>query len=415
MQYNDRTQLESTILKALCTRSELFDLFPLAIKDFQNPINKKIFTYLIDLYVQNIIPSLVSLSSEFQFSEIKHLFEDDIFIIPRDFEMACQKLREDALKIEILQKIQICKNSFEFFQFIDQLKTINTIGNLDDFNDNLEKYIKENEEILQRIKDGNSIGLLNYWDQFSKKVPMLPGDYCVIGANTSVGKTSFSLNIAVNAATLEQKVLFISLEMPRKHVFDKIAAMLSQKSVYDFKFVKNPLNDTKRILKTLKNNFQFVFAPDATSNTIRQIVKRVGKVDLIVIDYIQIICDQAQRGESENLRISKISKSLKLMAGENNCVVIAPSQLNRDNAKQNREPRLSDLRDSGSLEQDAAIVLLLHRDEEENKAKTKVIVAKNRTGEQCTIDFAFNPICSYFEELKNKKTENKIVFPNSSL
>src|SRR5262249_16750074 len=152
------------------------------------------------------------------------LFES-IYVIPKDFDIMCEKLREDTLRYEILKKAEHCGTATEFLTEIEVLKNVNTAAKIETFDEHIEKYIEENNEIRERTKKGESIGILNHWRKFSDKVPMLPGDYCVIGANTSVGKTSFSLNLAVNAATLGQKVLFISLEMPRKHIFDKIAAI----------------------------------------------------------------------------------------------------------------------------------------------------------------------------------------------
>lgn len=398
----DRAEVEANILRWLCHRPDFFENFPLSVKDFQNPINKKFFSLFSELKAQGKQIDLVSFSTDFEFSEIRHLFAGEDYPSPRDFLQCCEKLREDTLRISILKKAEDCEDTVDFFRFMELAKQVNTIKTLETFNEHLDKYIQENEEIIERNKNGESIGLLNYWDKFSQKVPMLRGDYCVIGANTSIGKTSFSLNLAVNAAALGQKVLFISLEMPRKHIFDKIAAILSQSPVHEYKFALNPLKETKVILEMLKDHFNFVYAPNCTTANVSQIIKKIGKIDLVVIDYIQLLRDPVLKNDNENLRISRISGALKMMAGENNCVVVVPSQLSRDNVKQAREPRLSDLRDSGSLEQDASIVILLHRDESENAAKVKAIVAKNRTGECCEIDFAFKTNCSFFEELKPK-------------
>ena len=403
LHHSERTQLEKEILGCILSRPELFDSFELRSRDFSTPLNLRIFDFICNLKAQGKPIEYLSFLNDFSHLEVANLFSNE-YVEPKNYTLACEKLREDCLRIAINQKTEQCGNSLEFFQSMDVMKQVNTIGTLQDFEEQIEEYGKEYEKIQERQKKGLGVGLLNSWKQFSKKVSLIPGDYCILGARPSIGKTSFALNMAIDAALLGQKVLFISAEMSQKHIFDKIAATLSMKPAWGFKFAKHPVGDVKALLRALRGNFQFIYLPVCTTGLITQIMKKAGKLDCVFIDYLQLLKDQPYKNDTENLRIGRISGVLKALGGTNECVMVIAAQLSRDNEKQKRKPMLSDLRDSGAIEQDADVVMLLHRDTRETP-ETELIVAKQRTGETCTINFLFNPEWNYFKE------NNEIISP----
>ncbi|OPX88978.1 MAG: Replicative DNA helicase [Pelotomaculum sp. PtaB.Bin104] len=399
-----RTQLESGVLSALCIHPNWFGLFDLSVADFRDRVTRKIFKFITKLNEKNEEISLVAFANDFDISEIKFLFDTEFgpFATPKDFSVACEKLREDTIRCEIIKKTKECGDSVEYMNFIETVKQLNTIGTLESFEEQLKKYAEEYEEIDRRNKAGQSSGLMLTWKTFTEAASLFPGDYCVLGARTSIGKTSFALSLAIDAAFMGQSVLFLSSEMPRKHVFDKMAACLMQQPVWKFKYAKAPLDETINALRSLKDKISFVYMPTMATHHIRAMLRKAPRFDLVIVDYLQLLKDYPRKSDTENLRLGRISAALKAIAGEFETVMFVPAQLNRESEKQKRRPMLSDLRDSGCIEQDADVVLLLHRENRE-EVEADLIIAKNRTGQTGEIQFLFNPEWSYFREAPDAK------------
>lgn len=219
---------------------------------------------------------------------------------------------------------------------------------------------------------------------------VLPGEYLILAANTSVGKTSLATQISRYIAQTKQ-VLIVSLEMTRQAIIDKNVAALSGVPSKLINLGNYPPDREERILNATAQLSTLNGTVTTTANTtmkIRNTIERMklGKgVDFVVIDYIQKIRDRY--GKSENDRISFISSELANMAKDYNVAIMALSQLNRLNwGRQDKRPMMSDLRDSGSLEQDADTILMLYREsyisaqtgEKSKDSTTELIVRKNR-------------------------------------
>ena len=240
------------------------------------------------------------------------------------------------------------------------------------------------------------------------------GDLIILAARPSMGKTAFALNIALNAAQIsKQAVALFSLEMPAEQL---ITRMLSVKSRISGSTLRtgqlssnsewNALNEAAADLKESK-----IFIDDSPSLRVAEIFSKCRKLQtehplsLIVIDYIQLISSSG-RSNSENRQqeVSEISRSLKALARELNVPVIALSQLSRlVEQRSDKRPQLSDLRESGALEQDADIVLFLYRqayyEKEETSAsteKTEVLISKHRNGPTGQVDLAFESSINAF-------------------
>lgn len=246
-----------------------------------------------------------------------------------------------------------------------------------------------------------------------------PSELIILAARPAMGKTSLALNFAVNMALRERlPVLFFSLEMSAVQV--GLRLLTSQAGIFSDKVFKGQLTDAdySEIAKAAGVLGEApLFIDDGSNinvNTIRAKSRRLkaeqGKLGMIVVDYLQLMQPTRPR-ESREQQIAEISRNLKFIAKELECPVVALGQLNRAlESRENKRPRLSDLRESGSLEQDADIVMFLYRDSEywpdeekrspENNDKlnvTELIIGKNRSGQTKTVGLYFHKEFTRFD------------------
>lgn len=238
----------------------------------------------------------------------------------------------------------------------------------------------------------------------------------VIGARPSIGKTAFALSIALNEAMKGYRVGFFSLEMPARSIGSRIIASLSG---VNFKHLRNRTmtkDELNRVIESIGMFYDKKFFVQDTANMklmdlraqARQ-MKLKDDVQIIFIDYIGLIENDNPTANEERFNwISKVSRQLKELARELDIPVVALCQVSRD--AEDQEPKLSNLRDSGSIEQDADVVLLLHRprpkEGEERKPieETSLIVAKNRNGETGVSKIAFQGAIVKFSDLEGAKS-----------
>ncbi len=227
-------------------------------------------------------------------------------------------------------------------------------------------------------------------------------DLVILAARPSMGKTAFVLNLALNAAVKQNKgVLVFSLEMSNSQIFQRMLAIESKIALNK---IRNGFIDEHEwgqlgiaSGKLANSNVQIADVPNVTVLEIRAMARRLkaaGKLDMILIDYLQLIRGTG-KGDNRQQEISDISRSLKGIARELNVPVIALSQLSRaPEQRADRRPMLSDLRDSGAIEQDADMVVFLYRDEyynedSESKGIAEVIIGKQRNGPVGTLKLTF--------------------------
>ena len=231
-------------------------------------------------------------------------------------------------------------------------------------------------------------------------------DLILIGARPAMGKTSFALNIARNVAVqAKKKVVFFSLEMGKEQLAQRILSTEARVESQKMRTGELTDDDWQRIAQaTVSLNEAELYFDDTANITVPEMKARVRKmrdVDCVIIDYLQLM-QGTKRTDSRVQEVSEITRSLKLMAKDLKIPVITCSQLSRstEGRGKSHKPQLSDLRESGSIEQDADIVLMLYRetyyDEEKNETvvtdenKAQVIVAKNRHGGTGEIDLHWN-------------------------
>ena len=232
------------------------------------------------------------------------------------------------------------------------------------------------------------------------------GQLIIVAARPSMGKTAFALNICENfSKDLGNGVIFFTLEMSSEEIVERLISSLSRIDNRKIKGIeKMSFRERLSILsaKSRLDRMKF-FVDDGCGRTVTQVhanarkYKRQFGINMVVVDYIQLMeSDPESAKMNRQEQVSKMSRRLKVMARDLNVPVIALSQLNRGVESKDRtdkRPRMSDLRESGSIEQDADMVLLLHRPEyynpQDSPGVAEVIVAKNRNGSTGTVRLAF--------------------------
>ena len=242
-----------------------------------------------------------------------------------------------------------------------------------------------------------------------------PGDLVVLAARPSMGKTALALNILERAALEKDKtVLLFSLEMPADQIIMRLLASHSQ--VRHDALRRGRLDATSRERLTLSAgqiSAAKIYIDDSSQPSLaeirakaRRLIREEGGLDLIIVDYLQLL--SLPRVESRQQEISTISRNLKSIARDLQVPVLTLAQLNRAAEKRDsHRPLLSDLRESGAIEQDADMVALLFREDyynptEENAGVTDLIIAKNRNGPTGNVALRFNRECMRFENLVHK-------------
>ena len=241
-----------------------------------------------------------------------------------------------------------------------------------------------------------------------------PSDLILVAARPSMGKTAFTLNIASHIAIREKKaVAFFSLEMSKEQLVQR---MLCSEATIDSQRLRiGELEErdwTKLISAADRLSSAPIYIDDTPGITVMEMRSKARRLkiehdlQLIIIDYLQLMQGSSNKGgDNRQQEISEISRSLKALARELNVPVIALSQLSRSvESRQIKKPMLSDLRESGSLEQDADIVSFLYREdyynpETENKNITDVIIAKHRNGLVDTVQLFFHKQFTKFCDL----------------
>ena len=243
-----------------------------------------------------------------------------------------------------------------------------------------------------------------------------PSDYVLIAARPSMGKTALVLNILEHVAMKKNRpTVIFSLEMAKEQLVNRLFAMDSGIDAQALRSGNLADNDWTRLLETTERVGQSNIVIDDTPGiSVAEMRSRCRKIklerglDLIIIDYLQMMGGSGRHGDNRQQEVSDISRALKNLAREMECPVITLSQLSRAvESRPDKRPMLSDLRESGAIEQDADIVMFIYRDEYYNKDSDKkgeaeLIVAKQRNGPLGTVNLLWKPETTRFvNKLKN--------------
>ncbi len=240
-------------------------------------------------------------------------------------------------------------------------------------------------------------------------------DLILLAARPGMGKTSFALNIANHVAVKEKKrVAFFSLEMTKEQLASRMLSTEGEVGGTKLRTGKLTEDEWVRLIEAgdilSKTQIYFDDTPGITVPEMKAKLRRLKDVDLVIIDYLQLMSG-AKRIDNRVQEISEITRNLKIMAKEINVPVITLSQLSRGpDSRQDHRPMLSDLRESGSIEQDADIVLFLYRDayynrESEEQNVAECIVAKNRHGETDSVKLGWDGQFTRFKGLELFRNE----------
>ena len=286
--------------------------------------------------------------------------------------------------------------------------------------DLIEPTMKDIEDIAGSKE--NVLGVPSGFADLDKKIGgFRPGQFVVIAARPAMGKTSFALNMAFNAAVnFDKKVGIFSLEMDAEEIIMRMISSASEVPMENI--LKGYGMDEKKILRISQVaevlSQKEIYIDDMGSNTMmeiraksRRLQAEIKGLDLLIIDYMQLMSVKKNK-ENRQQEIAEISRSLKILAKELGIPVIALSQLNR--AVENRNvpvPQLSDLRESGAIEQDADIVLFIYRsevykkrlkEEDIKEGIAEIYISKNRHGSTGEIDLLFLKEITAFRTLLNE-------------
>ncbi|WP_070120031.1 replicative DNA helicase [Bacillus marinisedimentorum] len=247
-------------------------------------------------------------------------------------------------------------------------------------------------------------------------------DLIIVAARPSVGKTAFALNIAQNVATkTDENVAIFSLEMGAEQLVMRMLCAEGNIDATRLRTGKLTPDDWQKLtmaMGSLSNAGVYIDdTPGIKVGDIRAKCRRLKQekgLGMILIDYLQLIQGNGRSGENRQQEVSEISRALKGLARELEVPVIALSQLSRGvESRQDKRPMMSDIRESGSIEQDADIVAFLYRDdyydkESENKNIIEIIIAKQRNGPVGTVELAFVKEYNKFVNLERRHQENEI-------
>lgn len=403
-------ELEESILASCLTDNAVCgDLVDLIVPtDFYATANAKIFKALVDIYKKDQVNDIVLLMESLKASgeveaiggamKLANLMDGAIAI---DHEVSARKLREKAA---LRRTIEICHamtkkcyadgedvhNDIDRFQ--TEIHDIQIERNSENISSLHDLILRSSDEYVELYNNAGSLTGVptGYSDLDGYLCGLQETDLIILAARPAMGKSSLAVNIAKNAAK-DTGVAIFSLEMSENQLRDKLISMESGVNGHKFRSGKFIGEDWNLISTAQSNLFNVpIFIDDQANIGIYEIKRRVRKLKqkhnlgLVIIDYLQLI--QGDNSQNRNLELGAMTRALKIMAKELRVPVLVLSQLNRELEKRvDKRPKLSDLRESGNIEQDADVVMFIHRpavyyDEEQYPGETEVIIGKQRNG-----------------------------------
>lgn len=352
---------------------------------FQNPLNRKIFTTAKEIFEKDEEVDNVVIYEKLKTNEVNNRLVD---------------ILTNYLGLTPLTK-KYCRILYEnrLNSLIKEAKTEQDFKFIEDFKN---KYVL-NEIKIKHISDGVEDFQKNYNKKQSNIIltgyealdccigSFCGGDYIALGGSTGTGKTTIALNLAKMLCMQDKKVLYCSLEMPLEQLQNRFNCMITGLNALKFRscgFTNKELERYKEGLNTLKEwNLSVLCDYNLTVEKLRVYLNEQLKegLDFVIIDYLGLISGYGNKSLYEKSTI--ISRKLKVLATDLNLPILVLVQLNRDlKNRQDKRPVLSDIRESGAIEQDADFVLFAHRDyvytgDETKKNDLEIIIAKNRHGQ----------------------------------
>ncbi|MGA8035022.1 MAG: replicative DNA helicase [Candidatus Acidiferrales bacterium] len=281
----------------------------------------------------------------------------------------------------------------------------------------VKELVRDNFERLNKIlTDGRRVTGLStgYVNLDNETSGLQPSEMIILAARPSMGKTALAINIANNVAVRNREpVAIFSLEMSKESLLVRMLASEARIDAHKFRTGHMGKDDWSKIVNTLNGLSEApLWVDDSASSTVMEMgakarrLKRDRGLSLIIVDYLQLVVPTSTgRQSNRQEEVSGMSRALKALAKELKVPIIVLSQLTRAPEREERKPQLSDLRESGAIEQDADVVMFINRPNfyktdlpEEDRAKAELIIAKQRNGPTGTLNFVFLARHTRFEE-----------------
>lgn len=414
---------KSVLGAALLSKDALADVIDIVKdKDFYSAAHKEIFSIMVELFTNNISVDIVTVCEELKKRKALEMVGGRAYVASLSSEApstsnAAEYAKIVAEKASMRQLIKTAEDirekgyeeSMAASEILDYAeKGIFEIAQKRQSSDYapIKEVLVENLAMIDKAiaMQGQVIGLPTGFKRLDELTSGLHrSDLIIVAARPAMGKTAFVLNIAQNTAIKSgASVLIFSLEMSKAQLGQRLLAMESRVEMQKIKTGNLERNDWERIQMALdslsKSNIHIDDKPGINilemKNKCRRLKSEKG-LDLIIIDYLQLMNSEG-RSDSRQQEISNLSRHLKLLAREMDCPVIVLSQLSRAaEQRQDHRPILSDLRESGAIEQDADMVMFLYRDDYYNKDNSEkpgvceVNLAKHRSGPTETFDLTW--------------------------
>ena len=327
----------------------------------------------------------------------------------RSLIFSASAIQEQALAAGDDADVILDRAESVIFQLAEDRVKVGLIG--------VKELVRDNYERLEKIfSEGRRItGLTTGYPGLDNETAGLqPSELIILAARPSMGKTALALNISENVALrLREPVAVFSLEMSKESLLLRLLASEARVDAHKFRTGHMNRDDWGKVTGALTNLADApLWIDDSASSTVMEIgakarrLKRDRGLSLLVVDYLQLVVPTHMgRGTNRQEEVSSISRGLKGLAKELKVPVLVLSQLTRAPERDDRKPQLSDLRESGAIEQDADVVLFINRPNfyktdlpEEDRAKAELIIAKQRNGPTGSMNFVFLARHTRFEE-----------------
>ena len=422
---------EQAIIGCILAKNETFDSANQIIKpvDFYDSRTQRVYKSIVLMFEKDIKVDYVSLVSQLSSENILQEVGGEEFITEitlssfytPNIETYCKSVKEKSLLRSLIGASEdIIDSSYKQADDVSDILAIaeNRIFEIsqDSHNQGLVRVSDTMDNTLRQINeltlaDGKITGVSTGLNVVDNKLSGLQNSQLILlAARPAMGKTALGLTMAWNAAKIGKSVAFFSLEMSTYQLNQRLLSMVSLVSLESI--INGSIRDddwsllidaTKKIVKT---DLYVDETPGIRLSEMKSKLKRLKAergLDLVVIDYLQLMQADGRQENRQN-EIASISRGLKSLSKELNCPILSLAQLSREADKRaDHKPILSDLRESGAIEQDADVVMLLYRedyyDEEVEPNQAKVIFAKHRNGATGTVDLFFNKQCTTFTDL----------------
>lgn len=333
-------------------------------------------------------------------------------LIKAGTEIANKAYEDDAVVDDLVGKAEQ-----ELFEVSDKIvkSDYRTIGEL--LGDAFERIeeLHSNKGALRGLKTG-------FRDIDKKTAGLQKGDLIIVGARPAMGKTTFAQNLAYNIASINNKgVLFFSMEMAANEIIERMISDVSGVGNWGIRTGNLSDDEFAKIGDAMAEMAEIpIYIDDTSSMTIMELRNKARRamhdhdIGIVIVDYLQLISGSERYAGNRVQEVTEISRGLKILARELNIPVVALAQLSRNvTGRENPRPVLSDLRESGSIEQDADLVMFLHRpdyykqndDNYEETHITELLIAKHRHGEVGKIELYFHPELLRFMSLDKTREE----------